>query len=131
MPANKENNNTKKTSHETPASAGNMTATSHSTAASTVNGHTLGLAKMTLKAREFGKEITNASSTTGNGVFSSNMHPQTAKHSDHHHPHPSSIAGVSVAKKTTEPRAGSSGIPEHMLLHSAHAANGKMMMVKF
>ena len=90
-----------------------MTATSHSSNATAHSGMSSstattsiamgGLSKMKLNAREFGKEITNAttSSVSNNGGhFSSTMHPQTAKHSDHnahHHPHASNIIGVSVA----------------------------------
>jgi hypothetical protein len=57
------------------------------------------LVKMSLKgremggSREFGKEITNAGSTSGgnstNGILSSTtLHPQSVKNSDHSHNHP-------------------------------------------
>jgi len=124
--------------------------------------HPINMAKMSLKGREFtagsrdlphrefGKEITNANSTTENynvgggatvlssaggpgGLFasSSSIHPQTVKNSDHshNHPHTSNILGVSVTSNGIFPvkksigetekaaRAGSSGIPEHMMLN--------------
>ena len=72
----------------------------------------MNLAKMQLKAREFGKEITNgnvtgaSSSSTANGggsgtsgIFSAtSVHPHTVKNSDHahNHPHTSNIIAVSV-----------------------------------
>jgi hypothetical protein len=68
----------------------------------------MNLAKMQLKAREFGKEITNgnvtgasSSSAAGNnaGLFSATtVHPHTVKNSDHshNHPHTSNIIAVSV-----------------------------------
>ena len=69
----------------------------------------MNLAKMQLKAREFGKEITNGNvtggtsvnhSTGGNaGLFSAtSIHPHTVKNSDHshNHPHTSNIIAVSV-----------------------------------
>ena len=58
------------------------------------------LVKMSLKgremggSREFGKEITNAGTTSGgngnrDGILSSTaLHPQTVKNSDHSHNHP-------------------------------------------
>jgi hypothetical protein len=114
----------------------------------------MNLAKMQLKAREFGKEITNgnvtgvsSSSVSNTGLFSatSSVHPLTVKNSDHshNHPHASNIIAVSVnsnglqTKKTIgvdQARAGSTGIPEHLLL-SNHTATGQtigkmaMMMV--
>jgi hypothetical protein len=123
--------------------------------------HPLNMAKMSLKGREFtggsrdlphrefGKELTNANSTTENynvggatvlssaggpgGLFAStnSIHPQTVKNSDHshNHPHTSNILGVSVTSNGSFPtkkglndvekvaRAGSSGIPEHLMLN--------------
>ena len=66
----------------------------------------MNLAKMQLKAREFGKEITNgnvtgasSSSVANAGLFSATSdHPHTVKNSDHthNHPHTSNIIAVSV-----------------------------------
>lgn len=148
VPGNKENNNTKKISHESATGSMHLpSATSyHHAGASSAGSAIMGLAKMSLKAREFGKEITNAASTTSNsqsnGLFSSTLHPQTAKHSDHshHHPHPSNIIAVSVANSgiqkkpmSEQVRAGSSGIPEHLLVHhnTSGLAGPKIIMVLY
>jgi hypothetical protein len=124
VPSNKENNNSKKQGHEgsfiistasTPAGhlpsthgPSNVTTTTTNIPSSAGMGTSQALAKMTLKAREFGKELTNAGSTAtggnvhqyhngnivgpnntsvGNGHFSSTLHPQTVKNSEHAHHH--------------------------------------------
>lgn len=111
----------------------------------------MNLAKMQLKAREFGKEITNgnvtgaSSSSVGNtGLFSAtSVHPHTVKNSDHthNHPHTSNIIAVSVnstglqTKKSLgvdQARAGSTGIPEHLLLNNHNTTGqsiGKMAIM--
>jgi hypothetical protein len=132
--------------------------------------------KMSLKAREFGKEITNASSdsthtgahpssgsgmrgalSSGNSMFSSTMMhhhhgvggPLSVKHADisapstsqqqHFHQivvhHPSKKGAHNTSgESSTATRAGSSGIPEHLMLsqHTSHigSAAPKMMMVR-
>lgn len=105
----------------------------------------LGLTKITLKAREFGKEITNnnvlsSTSAMNSTSFASNQ-PHTVKNgeaSHHHHPHPSTIGGVSVGGMQTrktinneQVRGGSSGIPEHLILsHNHGSAIVKPMIVR-
>jgi hypothetical protein len=130
IPSNKENaNNPRKSVHEnlsisTTVGSGMSSAATpaHLISLSTVTGNMNGSAnystnvgsannsKMSLKAREFGKEITNNApmssgsqivNTSGSsGLFSSgNIHPQTVKHANdhsHHYPHTSNII-VSVA----------------------------------
>ena len=78
-------------------------------------------------------------------MFSSTMHhgnggvgPLTVKHAEahfhHNHPQPSTIGqGKKIMSGEQQARAGSSGIPEHLMLnqHNTHLAGGaqKLIMV--